>query len=188
MRKTAMAKINISLIFVLLLYSVSLAQDHSTNYTHYWGSIGGGYGNEYLNYYLSFSFQDNSYLSTLFITVIDSTAGFIGTPEKEKNFLVVGGMYGLSTQDEDWHASISAGPALIILTRTTNIFQKHGGLFPEKIGEEKKRSTSIGLNLEAQLFRKTGKVFGIGIKLFVNVNALETVSGISTNIAIGSLY
>lgn len=182
--------IKLSLIMMLISYSLSMAQSEKDIYAPYWGNVGLGISsNTSGNYYFSISFQNDSYLTTFSITEIDSITGIIGTPRKEKSYLIIGGMYGVSTQNDDWHASISAGPSLLFRTITLNKFSKYGGfIFPEKIGEEKKRSISLGINLESQLFWKIGKVVGIGLKLFANVNPFETIGGFSINIIIGSLY
>ena len=162
----------------------------------YWADLGWGFSsNKSSTKDIGFNLQNGNMLYTIQISKTDSSGSFLGTPKREKSFILVGALLGVATQDTNWHASVSGGITYVRRISITNIFAHTGEIFPPKVGETKEVASAVGVTILAQLFfnkgsgmcRNCGKHLGMGIELFITANELETISGFTLNVMFGKL-
>lgn len=151
----------------------------------FWGNFGAGISSLGSG---STAVGVNLQLSNLLLT-LQNTNHFYSSSfvfaEETKDFSAYSFLVGISTIDNDFHASASVGLDVISGTKTSG-----GGL--NLFSESNKRTEEIGpilgLALNSQFFWKIGKVVGIGVELYADLNKSESLNGASLTLFLGQLY
>lgn len=138
----------------------------------YWLGVGLGAGSEDLAAHVNASYQFGANLISLRIA---TTAGLFDTERTDYALL-----YGRATRGaRDRHLlAIAAGVALV---------DGCGGDGDGFLGGCQGQSTVIGLPLEAQASYRPGKLLGIGLYGFANLNRRRSFGGVTLGVQIGRL-
>lgn len=96
-------------------------------------------------------------------------------------FFDVGLLVGLSSQGRGGHASVAIGFARVTGSRSSGL-----DLFGTGDGREDINPT-FGLPIEVQLFGNIGRIFGLGLYAYANVNPEQNFGGITVNLRFGKL-
>ncbi|WP_211483060.1 hypothetical protein [Fodinibius roseus] len=91
----------------------------------------------------------------------------------------IGLLYGRATTAQDYHASISAGLAVMGGSRSS------GGLFSDTPREEVSRQ--VGFPIGGQLFWLPSRFIGLGLSGFANLNGERSFAGLAFSLQIGKL-
>jgi len=166
------------LAFLVLVPRVGEAtvQDQSpiTRRDTYWLGAGLGLGSEDFGGQLNGSYQFGANVISLRIaSTIASTAGLFGD-----GFVDYGLLYGRATRGAGEHhlLAIAAGVAVVDGCRG-------GGIFSDC----RDVSAVIGLPLEFQASYRPGKLIGIGLYGFANLNRMRSFGGLTLGLQVGRL-
>ncbi|MBU4444988.1 hypothetical protein KJ656_07910 [bacterium] len=96
-------------------------------------------------------------------------------------FFDVGLLVGLASQGRGGHASVSVGFARVTGSRSDGL-----DLFGTGAGREDIDPT-FGLPIEVQLFGNIGRILGLGLYAYANVNTEQIFGGITVNLRFGKL-
>lgn len=146
--------------------------DNPNNKNRFWVNAGIGVGTPDLAGIASASYQ---FSGSNLLSLRGTVAGEIFGDE----LWDIGLLYGRATTAQDYHASISAGLAVMGGSRSS------GGLFSDTPREEISRQ--IGFPIGGQLLWLPSRFIGLGLSGFANLNEERSFAGLAFSLQIGKL-
>lgn len=155
-----------------LEYSNTFNTNSPNNKNRFWVNAGIGVGSPGMAGIVSTSYQ---FSGSNLLTLRGAVTGEIFGDE----FWDIGLLYGQATTAQDYHASISAGIAVMGGSRST------GGLFSDTPRNVITRQ--FGFPIEGLLFWHPSKFIGLGLSGFANINGERSFTGLAFSLQFGKL-
>ncbi len=171
-------------LFFFILFPLHAQKKTGTLEMLYWANGGLGWsaiGSEAFN--TSVILQSENVIYTFQITGHSYRDSWLFS-HNWKEFYDYSALIGIANRNDTYHTSISAGLAYLTGYRATST----GGFFKKKVTTKKYIIPTLGVEISSQLFWKVGKVFGIGLNVFADLNAEEVLSGATISVFLGKLY
>lgn len=145
----------------------TVSQDPNSN--RIWVNAGLGVGTNDISGFVNVSYQKGNNLLSM-------RGALSGDLVFGDEFWDIGMLYGRATSQQRYHASISAGLAMVGGKRDAG-FSSSGNDVP----------VAIGLPLKAQLNWQPTSVLGFGLHIFANINFEHSFAGLALSLQLGKL-